>query len=276
MGDDTLGETIEPQEDKKEQKEKKKPHIVSRFFYFIVGFIGNMMLLAATVIGLFIFWQIQWTTWEANAHQEASIEYFENTEHFVASPNQVGVERRDEPPKMSHVSHGQYIGMINIPAIHGDKWSVIAEGSGLDVIDMGYFGRYNNTRTYPGEVGNFSMAAHRLSYGSGMMDIDKVKVGDSVIVETNKYYYVYKVLENPIDVLVNPSQVEVISADPYQARQLIAEGKDWRTEDIEVTRRFLTITSCHPAYVSSHRIILHAEFDYWMDKEDGKPKELVG
>lgn len=251
-------------------------HWVTRFSWGVVGFIGNMLVFTSFMIGLFIFWQIYWTTMEANAYQEANMELFKSNESYISAPESVGVERTSTPPKIQRVNHGESLGLINIPKIHGGKWYSIAEGSGLSIIDLGYFGRYTNTNAYPGEVGNFSMAAHRISYGNAMKDIDKLETGDAVIVESKEAYYIYKITEPPRNIVVEPHEVDVISADPYQARELIREGKNWREENIVPTRRFLTITSCHPKYVSSLRMIAHAEFSHWVSKTDGTPKELVG
>ncbi len=46
----------------------------------------------------------------------------------------------------------------------------------------------------PGEVGNFAMAGHRVGKGEPFLNLDKLKAGDPVIVETATTWFVYRVV----------------------------------------------------------------------------------
>lgn len=222
--------------------------------------------------GLFIVWQLYWTDYVANSYQSEKIEEIRNSPVFIkAKDSGVGVERYDDPPVIDPPLRGQWYGLITIPSIHKGKWATIAEGSGLDVIDYGYFGHYAGT-TSLGDKGNVALAAHRRSRGSAMRDADKIKVGDPIVVETSKYYYVYRVTGQEI---VNPWDDYTVSVNPQQAKQLIEEGKDWRSIELDVVERQLTVTTCHPLYGATHRLITHSTLEYWMDKTTGKPKEIL-
>ena len=89
--------------------------------------------------------------------------------------------------------------------------------------------------------------------------LQHIKPGDSIIVETKDAYLVYKLTESYI---VNPSESDVVLPVP-------------REPGAEPTERILTITTCHPPFVSNQRWIVHAKLDHWIDPSDGIPEELA-
>ena len=71
----------------------------------------------------------------------------------------------------------------------------------------------------PGEVGNFSVAGHRVSdFTDAFINLYKVKPGDKVIVTTKSGKYTYEVDESFI---VEPEQVEVLDTADYEKITLI-------------------------------------------------------
>ena len=68
-------------------------------------------------------------------------------------------------------------------------------------------------RRCPGAVGNFAVAGHRTTYGRPFHDIDKLRTGDVVVVETKTAYSVYAVKRHEI---VAPSRR---AGDRARARQ---------------------------------------------------------
>ena len=129
------------------------------------------------------------------------------------------------------------------------------------MLDKGAFGHYEGT-AFPGEVGNFATAAHRQTYGAPMRDVDELEAGDPIILETKDAYLVYYMTESSI---VSPGQVDVIAPDP----------KNPSKPQQKATERYLTITTCHPPFVSNERWIVHAKFSHWVDRKDGIPQELA-
>ena len=91
----------------------------------------------------------------------------------------------------------------------------------------------------PGQLGNAAIAGHRTTYGQPFFDIDKLEVGDEIIVTTLDGRFVYRVTGQQI---VSPSDYQVIATtDP--------------------TKATLTLTSCHPKYTARERIIITSELD---------------
>ncbi|MFT0848160.1 class E sortase [Actinomycetaceae bacterium L2_0104] len=237
-----------------EQPKRKKPPLIWRF----VGLIGELLITAGLLIGLFVVWQLWWTDIEANRAQSVAIA--EITDEWVDPGPAIGTPRTDPPPEFPHLTdEGAYLGIMRIPRFGEDYAYTIAEGTGLErVLDTGAFGHYEDT-AYPGEIGNFATAAHRQTYGAPMREVADLQIGDPIIVETADAYLVYKVTESYI---VAPSESEVVLPVP-------------RHPESEPTSRLLTITTCHPPFVSNQRWIIHAEMDHWIDRDEGVPAELA-
>lgn len=234
-------------------KENKKPSAISR----VVGVIGELLITAGIVVGLFVVWQVWWTDIGANREQNSIVE--SNTSDWDRS-EKIGEPRYTDPPDFEHTDiEGAFLGVMRIPSFGLDYAHSIKHGVGLvDILDQGNFGHYTET-AFPGEIGNFATSAHRQTYGAAMRDVHQLETDDPIIVETEDAYLVYHVSESYI---VAPSATEVILPVP---------GEQGAIPD----SRILTITTCHPPFVSDHRWIIHAELDHWVDPADGKPIELV-
>ncbi|MEE6281662.1 class E sortase [Georgenia sp. MJ170] len=238
---------------------RQRPRRRRGFFAGLVGVVGELMITLGVLLGLFVVWQLWWTDVEANAFQDTVLEEWQATENYVEAPSLVGEERRDAPPVPAAGDEGDVMGVMHIPRLGEDYKRSIASGVGLDAtLNRGYIGHYPETAR-PGEIGNFASAAHRQSYGAPYKEIEKVVDGDSLIVETDDAYIVYRVTSHEI---VYPDQVEVIAPVPNEV-------------GVEPTERLITLTTCHPLFSAAQRWITYGEFDYWVDKADGMPAEMV-
>ena len=54
-------------------------------------------------------------------------------------------------------------------------------------------GHYEGT-ALPGELGNMGLAGHRVGKGSPFLDLDQLRPGDPIVVETVDSWFVYRVL----------------------------------------------------------------------------------
>ena len=251
-----------PWQDQHEPPRRARPRRKKRgFFSTLVGVIGELMITAGILLGLFVVWQLWWTDVEAHSFQAEVLQEWRAQENVVEAPVQVAEKRTDAPPTPSAVAEGESLGNLYVPRINGsERLATIAHGVGMnDVLNKGYIGHYPDTQL-PGEIGNFATAAHRQSYGAPYKQIEQIVPGDSLIVETTNAYIVYEVVS---DEIVHPSQVEVIGPVPNEP-------------GVVPTERMITLTTCHPLYSAAQRWITYGEFSYWIDKEEGMPDELMG
>ncbi|WP_454778465.1 class E sortase [Georgenia muralis] len=222
----------------------------------LIGFVGELLLTAGLLLGLFVVWQVWWTDVAVSDDQAAAVEQIERS--FETPSVEAAVEpRTDAPPAVAPVGEGEGFATLYVPRWGADYRVPITQGVGMDVLNTGAAGHYPDT-ALPGDVGNFALAAHRQSYGAAFHNVDQLVEGDPVIVETAEAWLIYEVRE---DYIVLPQQVDVIAPVPGDAAS-------------EPTQRLLTFTTCHPLWSTRERWITHAELTGWIPRSEGKPAEL--
>jgi sortase A len=130
-------------------------------------------------------------------------------------------------------AEGDPITKISIPAADL-KPTVVVEGTGASALRAGA-GHYPNT-PLPGEEGNVAIAGHRTTYGKPFANLDRLKVGDEVFLETPVGKYTYKVTQAPF--VVEANDFSVIAQTPGHT---------------------LTLTTCHPKGSARQRLVVKAE-----------------
>jgi sortase A len=129
------------------------------------------------------------------------------------------------------------VGRLYIPKID-KEWVVV---NGVRPQDIKYApGHYPDT-ALPGQIGNFSIAGHRIR--KIFWRLDELKPGDVIGVETKDFWYVYKVYGHEV---VKPTAVEVVAAVPDKP-------------NAKPTKALLTLTTCNPKFNNYQRLIVHAE-----------------
>lgn len=134
------------------------------------------------------------------------------------------------PPAPLPVVPGQAVALLQIPRIGLDK--AVIEGVGVDDLKKGP-GRYPET-PLPGQPGNAAIAGHRTTYGAPFERLDELTSGDPIDVTTRQGRFRYQVTQSRV---VGPQQREVL--DPTPSPQL-------------------TLTTCHPRFSSSERLVITA------------------
>lgn len=120
---------------------------------------------------------------------------------------------------------------IEIPAINVS--APIVQGDGWDQLKLGV-GQHIGT-VDPGEAGNLVLSAHNDVYGQIFRYLDQLESGDEIIIETDVRSYTY-VIDKETQ-LVDPTDVHVIDS---------------------TTDPTITLISCYPYFINSHRIIIKA------------------
>jgi sortase A len=149
------------------------------------------------------------------------------------------------------------VGRLYIPKLD-KEWVVV---NGVRPQDIKYApGHYPDT-AMPGQIGNFSVAGHRIK--KIFWRIDELTPGDVIGVETRTNWYVYKVTGHEI---VKPSAVEVVAPVPDKPGQ-------------KPTKSLLTLTTCNPKFNNYQRLIVHAQLVDTVKRDPalpdaGKPAEL--
>ncbi|MEU4692104.1 class E sortase [Actinoplanes sp. NPDC023714] len=141
------------------------------------------------------------------------------------------------------------VGRLYIPKFD-KEWVVV---NGVEPDDIKYApGHYPDT-AMPGEIGNFSVAGHRIK--KIFWRLDEMNDGDVIGVETRDSWYVYHVYKSEI---VRPHQVEVVAPVPGKPRA-------------KPTKALLTLTTCNPKFNNYERLIVHAELVSTVPRDPSKP-----
>jgi sortase A len=143
---------------------------------------------------------------------------------------------------------GDALAVLYVPRLGTDYRRVVLEGAAEQQLAQGP-GHYPGT-AMPGERGNLAIAGHRVGRGSPFLDLDRLRAGDPVVVETREAWYVYRVLDGSTGIpgreIVRPTDVEVISPVPGGPPDAAPDGA------------YLTLTTCHPKYSAQQRLVIHA------------------
>jgi LPXTG-site transpeptidase (sortase) family protein len=118
-----------------------------------------------------------------------------------------------------------------IPVINLD--TMVFDGTDRETLKKGP-GHIIGT-SYPGSIGTVAISGHRTTYGAPFFNIDKLKAGDEITLESFDTIYRYIVTELMI---VEPTDVWVLNPTPYPS---------------------LVLTTCNPKYSAKERLIIFAK-----------------
>ncbi|TFH32073.1 MAG: class D sortase [Anaerolineales bacterium] len=110
------------------------------------------------------------------------------------------------------------------PIVQGDGWEQLKKGVGQ------FIGSAN-----PGQRGNIVLSAHNDIFGELFRDLDQLKAGDEILIQTVSQEFVYRVTGTRI---VEPTEVSVLEP---------------------TAKPTITLISCYPYLVDNLRIVVFAE-----------------
>ena len=162
----------------------------------------------------------------------------------------------DQQLSFADIPIGDAFAIMRIPAFGADYAQVVLEGTTNAVLEQGP-GHYPGTAG-PGEIGNFSVAGHRVGKGSPFLNVDKLEPGDAVVFETMDHWYVYRIIGDTasgsfIDAaypgiagrhITKPSANQVIAPVPGNG-------------NANPVQPLMTLTTCHPKFSAAERMIIH-------------------
>lgn len=259
---------------------------------------GEVLITAGVVVLLFVFYSVYVTNWESAGKQRDATTALDD--RWATAPLSAA-EPSNERTEQFRPGLGEGFAKIYIPAFGSDFVFTVLEGTSDQILEIGP-GHYPET-AYPGQPGNFSVAGHRVGKGAPFNDLGLLRSCDSIVVETQQSWTVYRVLPMGDEVaswaqgrgadplcagvqplggeyadvvgrhIVLPSQSDVIAPVPGRA--------DLALESVPADRRaaLITLTTCHPQFSARERMIVHGVFvkQYLKDAADpgARPPELT-
>ncbi|MDQ1421607.1 MAG: sortase, partial [Acidimicrobiaceae bacterium] len=129
------------------------------------------------------------------------------------------------------VATGDSLTRIKIPALGVDM--VVVEGTTDSALKAGA-GHYPSS-PLPCEVGIVAFAGHRTTYGKPFANLDRLKAGDTIELDTPIGGCVYQLAQTPF--VVSPTDISVLAS---------------------TAARSLTLTTCNPKGSAAQRLVIRA------------------
>jgi sortase A len=215
---------------------------------------GQLLITLGVVILLFVAYELWWTGVTTSRDQHTLLRELRQQ---WAHGKVVKI-----PPE------GSGLAILRIPRLGKTYKFAIVQGTSTADLIKGP-GHYRGT-AMPGQVGNFAVAGHRTTYLHPFYDINELRVGDAIVIQTGTTWFTYRVQDIPgtsarYQEVVSPNDVSVAYAVPDQPNAAKIP-----------TQRVLTFTSCDPRYSAAERIVIHALLQSALPAADGPPPALAG
>jgi len=141
-------------------------------------------------------------------------------------------------PERFDAATGQPFAFIQIPAF-GKSWRfALIEGTALAQLNVSP-GHVPGTQ-WPGQLGNFAVAGHRVTSGNPFWSLPSLRPGDLVDIQTELNDYTYRVISKEV---VSPADLGVLDPVPGHPSK-------------QPTQRLITLITCDPAWTGTHRVIV--------------------
>jgi len=235
----------------------------------VVRGFGQFLITAGIVILLFVVYELWITGLYTKAWQDSHLNKLETS--WLHNPRSIEISKAD--PKLGHVPLGSGIAVLRIPRFGNGYHMVIVEGTGTSDLEKGP-GHYPGT-AYPGQVGNFAVAGHRTTYLHPFYNLNELRRGDAIVLQTKTMWFTYRVQDAPTtkgyphvpyQEIVNPTDVAVAYPVPDQS-----------DPEAKASLKMLTFTTCNPRYSAAQRLVVHAVLAQALKRGPGViPPALAG
>jgi sortase A len=206
--------------------------------------LASLLILAGLLVladaGVTLVWQEPISALYAQLKQESlggDLQALEHEKPTVKTQHTLG-RLHEERRRISylatalerHAKAGSAVGRIHIPTIGASF--VVVKGTGTSELENGP-GIYSETN-FPGVPGTTAIAGHRTTYLAPFRHIDKLRRGQSIVLDMPYARFTYKVIDSRV---VLPTDVSVIKPVGYSR---------------------LVLSACTPLFSASHRLIVFA------------------
>jgi len=241
----------------------------------VAGVMGEVLVTVGAIVLLYVGWQLWFGDWIIGAQNDASGTRLSQQWTPAGAPatpaasplvtpsaspyGSPGAAPTVAPVVLGQPGDGQVFGVLVVPRFGADYAVRIAGGvtraRTLDPIGIGH---YPGTQM-PGGVGNVALAAHRLTHGGSFKNLETLRVGDAVVIQTKDGWYTYRFRNLEY---VKPTAVQVLDAVPQHST----------TTDGE---RYLTMMTCAPIYSLAERAVAYSVFESFTPAAAGPPAALT-
>jgi sortase A len=224
----------------------------------VVRGIGQTLVTAGVVLLLFVVYEL-WVTDLISDREQAQVAEQLREGWGTATPDAPTVGGFSPAP-IGDLAVGRPFAFLHVPRL-GAGWDrAVVEGTAQAELAQGP-GHYVGT-AMPGQQGNFAVAGHRVGRGSPFLDLDTLRPGDAIVVETADAWFTYRVLGDPAtgDFGTDPSGIPGQQVVLPTGLEVVSPTPD-APADAPATGAYMTITTCHPKFSARQRLVVHAVLD---------------
>jgi sortase A len=198
---------------------------------------GELLFTFGVLCALYLVYLLWWTNVAAGFDNRA------DSSAFQQRLDAAGKSAAPAAAPSDALADGTSFGFLYIPAL-GPGWrALLTQGTEREqVLNTGAVGHYSSPATaMPWDsTGNFAVAGHRDGHGMIFRDLDQLRPGDRVYVQTLYGWFVYQLDREAPSVPID--DVAVLTPVP------VGSG-------FTGPGRYLTMTTCTPMYVDSSRLV---------------------
>lgn len=202
--------------------------------FSVAAILGDLLLTLGVLLVLYVVYQLWWTN--VTAGQQVARNSAVLQHQLATDSGAAGV-----PPES--LPNAQSFAFVYIPAFGPDWRALVMQGVDREtVLNTGAVGHYSGPGTsFPWDAsGNFALAGHRDGHGMIFRDLDQLKPGDKVYVQTQYGWYVYQLDREAPSVPI--ADVSAIAPIP--------QGSGYTTAG-----HYITLTTCTPIYIDTSRLV---------------------
>jgi len=200
--------------------------------------IGVGLILAGLGVLAYVAWQFFGTNIVAHQKQQKIVEQTQKVWATQAGAGATG--------SASGVELNGAEALIRIPKF-GKKYVMpVQKGVSDGVLAEGYGHFKGSARA--GGVGNYALAAHRVTHGEPLRRMPELRPGDKVIVQTKDRTYTYELDTNPNDLIVTFADIWVLDKLPKNPRGGVEPAQ-------KPGQKLITLTTCAELFHTDNRMI---------------------
>ncbi|MEU6235411.1 class E sortase [Kitasatospora sp. NPDC047058] len=232
-----------------------------------IGVLGDLLVTAGVLLALLAAYSLWWTDLTAGRHADLAAGQLRRQWSAAApaapptaAPPAGNADTADPAPFAADGG----IGFLHVPAMGAGYQVLIKSGTDADTLAEGVAGAYTEpyVSAMPWEPqGNFALAAHRDGHGAKFHDLDVLKPGDALVVETRDRWYVYRV----------DATLPQTSKDDTGVIAPVPAGSPYTGPG-----RYITLTTCTPVYTALYRLAVWGSLvrEQPVDPDRTPPPEL--
>lgn len=219
-----------------------------RDWYWFLGRLGQTLIVTGILMFMFVGYQL-WGTGieEAQSQNRLEKEFAElapgvdSLDDTSNDTSNDSTDNTDDPStgtddRPREVAEGDAIAIIDMPSIGVSKYVV----AGVATADLKRGPGHFPTTVGFGQLGNAAIAGHRTTYGEPFRKIDDLAIGDEIVITD----------------LLGRRFVYLVTG-----QQIVRPEDSWVVSTTDPDKAILTLTTCHPEFSASQRLVVSAELD---------------